>query len=62
MPNREAAIVISDIFVTIVSTLPETFLEAIAFVNEDGFEVARTVHDIFCVYGYFESFLELGFY
>ena len=44
VPYCETSVVVGDIFVAIVTALVEAFLEAVAFVNEDGFKVARTVH------------------
>ena len=33
MPNRETAVIVGDIFIAIVATLAEAFLEAITFVD-----------------------------
>ena len=44
MPDREASVIVRNVFITIVSALPKAFLEAVALVNKDRFEVPRAVH------------------
>ena len=51
--DREAAIVVGDVLVSIVAALAEAFFEAIALVYEDGFVVAGAVHFYICQVSYF---------
>ena len=44
VPDREASVIVRNVFITIVSALPKAFLKAVALVDEDRFEVPGAVH------------------
>ena len=46
MSDREASVVVCNIFIAVVSALPKAFLKAVALVDEDWFEVAGAVHGL----------------
>ena len=54
VPNGEPAVVVGDVLISVVSALAEPFLEAVAFVYKDWFEVAGAVH------GFVSNWMEYG--